>query len=391
MRVLLVHTQMNYFGGAELLVAELSNYLTKKRIKNDILALSTGENAENKLLNKQKTKIIIPKHGINLRPPGFHNIKDVLNFIEIYRREIKKIGKNYDIINFHNFPVTWTLWPKKKPCVWMLNEPPSLWSKPDANFIFKIIDKLRNIIDRFIVNKSVDIICVSDEFNKKRTIKRYGKKWVGKIRKVNYGIDYGFFSKGKKTKARKKYKLKNKFIIIQSGMFNEQKNQLTSVKVVEKLKEKIPNILIIFAGSYDTKYGKKVREYIKEKNLEKNILMTGNVKREDLRDLYAASNIGFVPIKSQGGWLAPFELLCLGKPIVFSPEITCAKMIKENKLGIITDDYFSAILNIYENKTKYNKQAKKASLFIKNNLSWEKFGGKLERAFKDAIKMHKTR
>ena len=140
-RVLIVHTQMKFLGGAELLILELANWLTKKGIKNDILALSKSDEVERKLID---TEIIIPKHDIDLRPPGFKNTKDILKFIMVYKKELRKLMKDYDVINFHNFPVTWTLWPRQKPCVWMLNEPPNLWSKPDASFILKMLNKFRN-------------------------------------------------------------------------------------------------------------------------------------------------------------------------------------------------------------------------------------------------------
>ena len=73
-RVLIVHTQIKLLGGAELLIVELANWLTKRGIRNDILALSSSLEVREKLIN---TEIIIPKHNIDLRPPGFKNGKDI--------------------------------------------------------------------------------------------------------------------------------------------------------------------------------------------------------------------------------------------------------------------------------------------------------------------------
>ncbi len=156
-RVLIVHTQMKFLGGAELLIVELANWLTKRGIKNDILALSSSREVEGKLIN---TEVIIPKHNIDLRPPGFKSGREILDFIKIYRRELKNLMNDYDVINFHNFPVTWSLYPRQKPCVWMLNEPPNLWSKPDAGLKLKMMNKFRNWLDRKIIRGSVDVICV---------------------------------------------------------------------------------------------------------------------------------------------------------------------------------------------------------------------------------------
>lgn len=381
-KVLIVHTQMKYFGGAELLIVELANWLTKKGIKNDILALSKSKEVENELIN---TDIIIPKHNIDLSPPGFKNIKDILSFIRIYRKKLMAIAQDYDIINFHNFPVTWTLWPRKKPTVWMLNEPPNLWSRPKAGFLLKILNKFRNWLDKIIVN-SIDIICVADGFNKKRTKERYGRN----SRIVYYGVNYDFFSKGAALKAEKKWNLKNRFVVIQSGVLNEPKNQLESVITINKIKEKIPNILLILAGKADENYKEKIINYIKENKLEKYVLFTDNLKRDELRDLYKDCKVGLFPIGEQGGWLAPFELLCAGVPIIVSERIGAASIIKENNLGIETNDYASALLNVYENWKDFKNQAKKASLFIKNNLGWDIFADKMIETYKSAWKKHKN-
>ncbi len=381
-KVLIVHTQMKYFGGAELLIVELANWLTKKGIKNDILALSKSKEVENSLIN---TEIIIPKHKINLEPPGFKNTKEILQFIKIYRKEIKKLIKNYDVINFHNFPVTWSLFPKKKPCVWMLNEPPNLWSKPDAGIKLKLMNKLRNYADKKIIRNSVDIICVADEFNKERCIERYKK--IPRI--VYYGVNHDFFSKGNKNKAINKFNLKNKFVVVQSGMITEQKNQLESVKTIEEVKDKIPDVILVLAGKEaDEEYVKKIKKYIEDKKLEKNILFSGNLGREDLRDLYKAADIGLFPIGKQGGWLAPFELLCSGNPIIVNKDLGAASIIKKNNLGIVTDDYAKAILDVYGNKKEFSMQARKAALFVKKNLGWNVFADKMIKVFKEAWKRY---
>ena len=87
---------------------------------------------------------------------------------------------------------------------------------------------------------------------------------------------------------------------------------------------------MIFAGkAADENYEKKLKEYIKKNKLEKHILFTGNLVREELRDLYKAADVGLFPVGKQGGWLAPFELLCSGNPIIVSEEMGAASIIKK--------------------------------------------------------------
>jgi NDP-sugar pyrophosphorylase family protein len=381
-KVLIVHTQMKYYGGAELLIAELANSLTKKGIKNDILALSKSKEVEDALIN---TDIIIPKHNIDLQPPGFRNIKDILAFIGVYRKEIKKLMKNYDIINFHDFPVTWTLWPRKKASVWFMNQPPNLWSKPNAGFLLKFLNKIRIWFDIFVINNSMDVITLSDDFNQMRAKERYGRNSMI----VYCGINHEMFSNGNKEKAIKKYNLKNRFVVLQSGMVTEVKNQLESVKTIEKLKDKIPSILLVLSGAQVAEYKKKIEDYIKEKKLEKYVIFIGMFdRREEVADLYKAADVGLYPVGKQGGWLAPFEMMCAGTSVVVSSDMGIASLVKNNNLGSVTKDYANAVLEIYKNKKKYKEQAEKASLWIRDNLSWNIFTDKMINAYKIAWKRH---
>lgn len=379
-RVLIVHNQMKYYGGAELLIVNLANWLTKKGIDNDILALSTSQKVNSELIN---TEIIMPKHNVDLQPPGYKNTKDILNSIMAFRKKLSEIKEDYDVINFHDFPVTWSLWPKKKPSVWFMNQPPALWSKADAGFFYKLLHRVRVVFDRIIIRGTMDSIGVLDELNKKRAKDRYGMN--AKI--VYCGIDYDFFSKGNEEEAIKIWGLKNKFVIVHSGILCDIKNQLDSIKVIEKVKDKIPNVLLVLTGREEKKYREKLDEYVKERKLEKYVLFAGYLEtREELRDLYKAANVGLFPIKAQGGWLAPYELLCSGNPIIVSSDMSSSSVTSTNKLGIVTKDYASAILEIYENLDKFKKDAERGALFIRDNLSWKQFTERMVRMFKRAWK-----
>lgn len=385
-KVLIVHNQMKHYGGAELLIVQMANYLTKMGIRNDILTLSKSKRVEEELLN---TELIVPENRVKISAKGYDSIKDILEGIKIFRREIKRIEKNYDVINFHDFPTTWSLWPKRKPAVWFMNQPPNLWSRPNAGLVYRTLNKLRIVLDRRIIRRSMDVITLSDPFNRMRAWQRYGMK----SHIVFCGIDHDFFSGGNAKKAFKEYGLENRFIIMQSGQIAAVKNPLDSIKTLEKLKDKIPNVLLILTGKEDPEYKEKVLDrYIKEHKLEKYvkyILMFG--EREKLRDLYKVANVGLFPIGKQGGWLAPFEMICAGIPIVISSDMGIASIIKENNLGSVTKNYSKAILEIYNNQEKYKKQAREAALFTKNNLSWKLFTERMVRAFIKAWKKYEKK
>lgn len=384
-KVLIVHNQMKYYGGAELLIVELCNWLTKMGIRNDILTLSKSKEVERDLIN---TEIIIPKNDLNIVPPGYKSIKDIFKGIYIFRKKLDEIKDKYDVINFHDYPVTWSLWPYKKPAVWFMNLPPNLWSKPDAGLFYKILNKLRIYVDKFIIKSSMDVITVAEIENKKRAMERYGRK----AKFLSFGIDYDFFSGGNEKNVIDKFKLKNKFVVIQSGMICEARNQLESIKAIKEIKDKIPDILLILTGKEDAEYLKNIEKYIKDNNLEKYVNIAGHLEtRDELSNLFKAADLGIFPVGKQGGILAPFEVLSAGTPIIVSEDIETANMIKKDNLGIVTKNYGEAIREVYNNKSKYKEIGVKGSHYIRDNMTWKEFSDKMLKAYKIAWNKHRKR
>jgi len=349
---------MCLYGGAELVIGKLANYLTKKGIDNAILTLILSSEIRN---NLDGSSIILPKEKL-ASPRNFITTALML------RKYFSKVYKTFDVINVHNFPAELLAFGCAKPFIWMCNEPLTLYF--GDSLVESIARTMVMKIDRYVVNRYVKAVVVADEFNAKRFEKLYGIKPV-----INYyGIDYEFFSKGNANRARKMFNLnKDDFILLQVGMITPLKNQMESVKTLEKLKNKIEDVKLILAGQGNNEYERMIRRYVQHHKLEENVIFTGHLQREIIRDLYKACNVALYPIKSQGGWLSPFEALCAGAPIVVSRMITSADIIRKNNLGIVTNNFVNAILDIYKNQKYYRYLAKKAGLWVKKNLSWEKF------------------
>lgn len=362
MKTFIIQPDMRLYGGAEILIVRLANYLIKKGVDVEILTLSIDDRIKNDL-NKNIKIVTIFKKYFN---------KNYLYYLGLAKLK-RYLRNNYENINCvanpHNFPAEYLPIPFAKNIVWMCNEPPM-----PIYFYNTLLSKFK-ILDRFLVRKYIKYSIVSDDFNAERFEKIYGIK--PKI--INYGIDYEFFSHGSRKKMRE-------FILIQVGTITPLKNQIESVKVVEKLKSKIPNIKLLLVGWAEEKYEKFLMNYIKKKKLEKYIEFTGNLDREKVRELYKISDVAIFPVKSQGGWLSPFEALSSGVPIIVSRELTCKDIIIKNDLGIVTNNFSDAVLKIYENKKLYERKVRKARTWIKKNLSWDNFSKKMLEVFEEAIR-----
>jgi len=346
MNVLIVHPSKGFYGGAEEVVVQLCKYLGSQGAEVIYLTNSLPREMRNDLV-------------------GWREIVEVGDHLSMWM-ETQKFMHWADIVNVHNFPATLATFSTKKPIVWMCNEPAELftnwWRKPIEAF------------NRWWVRKSDMKVVVADRFNADRFKKIYGVE----PKVIPYGIDYDFWSQGECEET-------DGFTILQVGTITPYKNQMASIKVLEQLRNEIPNLKLVLAGIGDVRYIEFLMQYVKERNLK--VLFTGSLCRDGLRGWYNRSDVLLHPVKSQGGWLVPFEAICAGLPVVVSEEFTGADIIKENKLGIVTRDYANVIKHgIVGYQQPWDEITQTAGLWVKENLTWEKFGEDMVKVFEEVIK-----
>lgn len=377
MKVLIVSPGMYIYGGAELVIVRLANYLSGKGIENAILTTSMAGDIKKDLIN---TKIILSPLSKNL---PFVTLKEIA---ALYKG-IRKFAKEFDVINVHNYPSEIALFRNNGNTVWMCNEPPeAAWAGYKPSLLSSLIKKPLLAFDRFVVRRFVKKTVVSDEFNRTRFYRIYSV--MPKI--IHYGIDFEFFSQPLDNAGVKdKWQLHNAFIVLHVGMLTQYKNQLESIKAIEALQDRIPDIKLILAGFGDGGYEAELKNYVNKRGLKDKVIFTGHITRNDVRGLYQTADVLLHPIKSQGGWLAPFEALCSGKIVIVSRDMTAADLIAKDNIGIVTDDFTGAILDVYKDNSKYLRQAQAGKQWVKENLNWDRFCEKMVGVFEESVKAAK--
>ncbi|MBF0553358.1 MAG: glycosyltransferase family 4 protein [Nitrospirae bacterium] len=377
MRVLVAAPQMYIYGGAELVIVELLNYLSKNKIEHALLTTGVLPEIERDLLH-QHTEIITLPFGAS------NDWRDLLKNMWLLSKGIRRHGQRFDVINLHNCPAELAAFTISKPAVWLCNEPPEVFlggGTAREGAPKRFIKAMFYDFDKFIVRRFVRNVVVADESNAERFKSLYGI--TPQI--IPYGINYGFFSNPPETIPVNK----GQFTVLQSGMFNPYKNQLEAVKTVNLLRDKIPCISLILAGFQGGAYFEEVKKYINGHALNNIVQLPGHINREQLRELYYASDVLLHPVKSQGGWLSPFEALTAETPVVVSTEMTAAPVIKSEGIGTVTEDYAGALMDVYLNRQRHKQIARRGRQFVKDNLTWDNFCGKMVRAFETALAKHR--
>ncbi len=129
------------------------------------------------------------------------------------------------------------------------------------------------------------------------------------------------------------------FFIGMVGNFQEWKGQLTVIKAVALLRKKYPEVVCLLSGdvsSYkrDVEYFKKVRQEIHDRNLKKNIIITGY--RLDVPDLINSLDIMIhASIEPEPFGMVILEGMCLEKPVIATDIGGPREIIEDGVSGIL--------------------------------------------------------
>ena len=176
-----------------------------------------------------------------------------------------------------------------------------------------------------------------------------------------------FFKKSDKEikEIRKKYDLKeDDFVVLGAGQVQNRKGVKDFVEVAEKL----PDIKFIWASGFSfgaITDGHKELEKIMQ-NPPKNVKFLGIIPRDDMNDLFNASNILFVPSYNELFPMTILEACSTDTPIVLrNLELYEDILFKKYLCAGNNEDFAKIIKNLKDDKKLY-KEAVENSKYISN-------------------------
>lgn len=387
MKVLIVTRYMGLLGGAENLIKEFSIRLRERSVETAVIALNVSEEIRSLCGD---LKFITPARQLpyTFRSTGLFRSLGIIREIALLRRLVKRHAGAFDLINAHNFPAEWVAGQAAKPVVWMCNEVPDFYNNPRPSLALRALRAFGIALDRHMVKRSVDEVVVADAYNAGQVSARYGCR----PQVIHYGIEYDFFSsQGDLLRLKEDLGLAGRFVLIQAGMISPQKNQMKSIQALEQLRERIPQIKLVLAGRPQEPYDSMLKEYVHAHGLEEQIIFTGHVSKEKVRDLYHCADLAVFPVLTQGGWLAPFEALSSGTPVIVSTTMGAASVIAEHSLGTVSDDLSGSIREVYEQQESYRRKTQAAAAWVKTHLSWDSFTDRMCEVFQKALERRRQR
>lgn len=390
MNIAILHPSLDIYGGAERQVLNLANELEK--IGNEVTIYTSKLNVENCFPELSSKLNIIETGGIGCSK-GFRYV--VITSPIFMRVMAKKIGKDHEILNCHNFPSNIAAYFYKrnnpsKPVVWMCNDPPPWYREPDIvskNEQWKLIYKLLRFyfekLDKVSVN-SIDKIVVLDSRNQKLIKMIYGRN--SEI--VRTGLDTKHLKKVDKNLAIDKYNLCGKIVVLTVNRLEKQKRIDDFILAISLLRHEFPNILGIIVGDGSQKY--ELKQLVKKLGCEKNTIFTGFIKDEDLISLYKACDIFVFSAINQTWGLAPLEAMTCGKPCIISIGAGVSEVLKDGVTALFVKpktpkQIAKKIKQLIINKRLYITISKNSQHFVEKTLNWRNYAKQMLKFFEPLL------
>lgn len=237
----------------------------------------------------------------------------------------------------------------------LLNPRCSVWLIAHGIEVWRPLSKVR----RWFINKCDKIICVSN-FTKHEMI-RWHQTNGDKCEVLNNAVDPFMALPSDFTKPAyllNRYNLSSNDVILftltRLAATEQYKGYEQVIKVIDKLKVKIPNIKYVLAGKYDAVEEARINQLIAQYRVQNEVILTGFINEKELPDHFIMANLFILPSKKEGFGIVFIEALACGLPVICGNVDGSMDAIRNGDLGkAINPDNLQEIENTL---TSYLKQ-----------------------------------
>ena len=219
-----------------------------------------------------------------------------------------------------------------------------------------------------------------------------------------YGVDLKHFNPNKVSdedirSSRENINAKDDdFVFFFPGRYHTQKNQHGLLKAFARVSKDNPEAKLVLAGQkFDDENGKQyldqLNKLVNDYNLEDKVVMMDKVEsRDDMRNLYAASDAVIYPSTNEGRGRSLIEAMAMKKPVLASQDAGLKDSLQaaDGSKGLLFDpDSIDDIINnmnkIMTNDTLRKDMSVKAREYAVNNLSIKPYANQYHKLYKKLV------
>ncbi len=352
-------------GGAVIVATEIANNLAKQGHEVTVLTPDLPQSGQ-RYQPKMNSKVKV----IRVETPSKTNLKVAARRCKSNLEKMgKELGKkekfDFVLTIFHPFHLV----PNAAISCAKTLEIPSIIKVDDAVYEKSSgLKSLQRKIEKMISTRSLSKaskVLVSN-LPSKEIMKSYYKIDEEKISIVPNGVDLSFF----KTKNRDPNK------IVFSGVMYHHRGLEVLLDAATRIVKEIPKTKLVLLG--DGPEMKKLKETVKQKNLDSNVEFKGWIDRKDIPEHLSNASIGIGPLKKTAVTenalpIKVLEYMASSLPIIAKTGTLPEDVLKDNENGWFVEnssELYEKIIKLEQNPELVEKMGKN-SLSMVQKFSWE--------------------
>lgn len=152
------------------------------------------------------------------------------------------------------------------------------------------------------------------------------------------GIDLSKFSRGDGERFRRKYGIPvERPVLVFVGRLVHEKNIEFLLRVVKRVRQTIPDILLLLAGEGPAE--ESLRQTAVELKLEENLRFIGNLQAsEELCDCYSAGDAFVFASHTETQGLVLLEAMALGVPVISTAKMGTVDILKSRRGALVVEE-----------------------------------------------------
>jgi len=216
-----------------------------------------------------------------------------------------------------------------------------------------------------------------------------------KIEVIPNGVsvkDFGNFDRNTVDKVKKKYGINERVTVMFAGSITPRKGVDYLVRSGEMIVRDRKDVLFLLVGSteYNKEFSKKLIEYVKCRNLDRNIRFTGFVPYEDLKVLYSICDIFVLPSFEEGFGIVLTEAMASGKPLVGTNVGGIPMQIREGWNGFLVGpgngkQLTEKIRYLIENEEERKRMGRNSRKLAEEEFDWSIIAEKYLKVYKELV------
>ena len=162
---------------------------------------------------------------------------------------------------------------------------------------------------------------------------------------------------GRRYRQSNGYKPEDKLLLFM-GRVAEEKNIDFLLKVVNRLKDKVPNIKFLIAGEGAAK--KRLEKMVDDLQLNNIVHFAGYLSKDNWRDCYAGADLFVFASVTETQGLVVTEAMAAGTPVVAVGEMGIKDVLASNQGGLVTrldeDEFTDAVYRMLTDQRLYDQK-----------------------------------